>query len=153
LIGDKLKPTLQDMCDEVGKMGDILACYVINKDGKLLGAHYGPIVMDEKLRQDFNQLAAGFWADLERVTTIGGEITLASIEYVNFKILGFPVRGSNAAILLTIEAKMNEKLVEERVKDFLDYWLKVNHYLDKDQLVKHSQDQYSKWGQEEPKND
>src|SRR5579863_4123558 len=107
LIGDNLKlstssrkQTLQDMCDEIGKMGDILACYTINKDGKLLAANYGPIVMDDKLRQDFNQLAAGVWAGLERVTTIGGEIRVVSIEYENFRILGFPVRGSNVAILL-----------------------------------------------------
>jgi len=46
-------------------MGDVLACYAINKDGKLLGANYGPIEMDDKLKQDFNQLAAGVWADLE----------------------------------------------------------------------------------------
>jgi len=150
LIGDKLKlssspqkPTLQSMCDEVGKMGDVLACYAINKDGKLLGANYGPIEMDDKLRQDFNHLAAGVWADLERVATIGGEIRLVSIAYENFKILGFPVRGSNAAILLTIESSMNEKLVEERVKDFVSYWLKVNHYLDTDQTVLHNQDQLS----------
>ncbi len=125
-------------------MGDVLACYAFNKDGKLLGAYYGPIVMDDNLRQDFNQLAAGVWADLERVTTIGGEIRLVSIAYENFKILGFPVRGSNAAILLTIEDKLNEKLIEERVKDFVSYWLKVNHYLETDQSVQHNQDQLSK---------
>jgi len=145
LIRDKLKlssypqkPTLQDMCDEIGKMGDILACYAINKDGKLLGANYGPIEMDDKLKQDFNQLAAGVWADLERVTTIGGEIRLVSIAYENFKILGFPVRGSNAAILLTIESKVNEKLLEERVKDFVTYWLKVNYHINTDQSVQHN---------------
>jgi len=131
------KPTLQDMCDEIQKMGDILACYAINKDGKLLGASYGPIVMDDKLRQDFNVLGAGVWADLERVTTIGGEIKLVSIAYENFKILGFPVRGSNAAILLTIEGNQDEKKVEERVKDFVSYWLKVNYHVDTDQAVQH----------------
>jgi len=131
------KPTLQDMCDEIQKMGDILACYAINKDGKLLGASYGPIVMDDKLRQDFNVLGAGVWADLERVTTIGGEIKIVSIAYENFKILGFPVRGSNAAILLTIEGNQDEKKVEERVKDFVSYWLKVNYHVDTDQAVQH----------------
>ncbi len=131
------KPTLQDMCDEIQKMGDILACYAINKDGKLLGASYGPIVMDDKLRQDFNVLGAGVWADLERVTNIGGEIKLVSIAYENFKILGFPVRGSNAAILLTIEGNQDEKKVEERVKDFVSYWLKVNYHVDTDQAVQH----------------
>lgn len=110
-------------------MGEILACYVINKDGKLLGASYGPIVMDDKLMQDFNQLAAGVWADLERVTTIGGEIILVSINYENFKVLGFPVKGTNVAVLLTIETKFDEHLIQERVKDFLSYWLKVNHYM------------------------
>jgi hypothetical protein len=129
LIGETLKPTLQTMCDEIQKMGDVLACYVINKDGKLLGASYGPIVMDEKLRQDFNQLAAGTWADLERVTTIGGEINLVTIRYDNFKVLGFPVKGSNAAVLLTIETRLDEQTVQERVKDFVSYWMKVNRYL------------------------
>lgn len=125
-------------------MGDVLACYVINKDGKLLGAFYGPIEMDDKLKQDFSQLAAGTWADMERVTTIGGEIRLVSIAYENFKVLGFPVRGSNAAILLTIETDRNEKLIEERVKDFVSYWLKVNGYIDTDLPVQRSQDEYSK---------
>jgi len=131
------KPTLQDMCDEIQKMGDILACYAINRDGKLLGASYGPIVMDDKLRQDFNLLAAGTWADLERVTTVGGEIRLVSITYENFKILGFPVRGSNAAVLLTIDGNLDEKKVEERVKDFVSYWLKVNYHVETDQAVQH----------------
>ena len=134
MFSEKLKPpsqrpTLQVMCDEIQKMGEILACYVINTDGKLLGASYGPIVMDDKLRQDFNQLAAGVWADLERVTNIGGEIKLVTITYENFKVLGFPIRGSNAALLLTIETKLDEEIVEERVKDFVAYWLKVNQYL------------------------
>jgi len=125
------------MCDEIQKMGDILACYAINRDGKLLGASYGPIVMDDKLRQDFNLLAAGTWADLERVTTVGGEIRLVSITYENFKILGFPVRGSNAAVLLTIDGNLDEKKVEERVKDFVSYWLKVNYHVETDQAVQH----------------
>ena len=123
------RPTLQEMCDEIQKMGDILACYVINKEGKLLGASYGSIVMDDRLRQDFNQLAAGVWADLERITTIGGEIMLVTIRYKNFKVLGFPIRGSNAALLLTIETKLDEEIIEERVMDFVTYWLKVNQYL------------------------
>ena len=131
------KPTLQDMCDEIQKMGDILACYAINRDGKLLGASYGQIVMDDELRQDFNLLAAGTWADLERVTTIGGDIQLVSIRYENFRILGFPIKGSNAAVLLTIEGNLDEKKVEERVKDFVSYWLKVNYHIDTDQAVQH----------------
>jgi len=123
---EQMKPTLQGLCDEIQQMGDILACYVFNREGKLLGASYGPIVMDEKLRQDFSQLAAGTWADLERVTTIGGEIRSASIWYENFKVLGFPIRKSNAAMLLTIDNDVDEKKIEERVKDFVAYWLKVN---------------------------
>jgi len=137
LTPSALKPTLQDMCDEIQKMGDILACYAINRDGKLLGASYGPIVMDDKLKQDFSVLGAGVWSDLERVTNIGGEIRLVSIRYENFKILGFPVRGSNAAVLLTIENNLDEKVVEERVKDFVSYWLKVNYHLGSDQGVEH----------------
>jgi len=134
LNGEKLnppsqRPTLQLMCDEIQKMGDILACYVINKDGKLLGASYGAIVMDDKLKQDFNQLAAGVWADMERVTTIGGEIKLVTIRYENFKVLGFPIKGSNAALLLTIETRLDEEIIEERVRDFVSYWLKVNQYI------------------------
>jgi len=111
-------------------MGDILACYAFNKDGRLLGASFGQIVMDENLRQDFNQLAAGVWSDLERVTTIGGEIVFVSIAYQNFKVLGFPVRGSNTAILLTIDTHVDEKKIEERVKDFVSYWMKVNRYIE-----------------------
>jgi len=111
-------------------MGEILACYVINKEGKLLGASYGTIEMDDKLKQDFNVLAAGVWEDLERVTTIGGEIRLVTIIFDNFKVLGFPIQGSNAAVLLTIETKFDEEIIGERVKDFLSYWLKVNHYIE-----------------------
>ena len=124
------KPTLQDMCDEIQQMGDILACYAFNKEGKLLGASYGPIVMDEKLRQDFSQLAAGTWSDLERVTTIGGDIVIVSITYENFKILGFPIKKSNAAMLLTIDNSIDAQKVEQRVKDFVSYWMKVNHYIE-----------------------
>ena len=110
-------------------MGEILACYVINKEGKLLGASYGTIEMDDKLKQDFNVLAAGVWEDLERVTTIGGEIRLVTIIFDNFKVLGFPIKGSNAALLLTIETKFDEEIIEDRIKDFLSYWLKVNHFI------------------------
>jgi len=117
------------MCDEIQRMGDVIACYVINKDGKALGASYGPMVMDEKLRQDFSRLAAGVWADLERVTGIGGEINLVSIKYDNFKVLGFPIKGSNAAMLLTIEARLDSETIQQRVMDFVSYWMKVNGYL------------------------
>jgi len=118
------------MCDEIQKMGDILACYTINKDGKLLGASYGPIVDDEKLKQDFNHLAAGVWADLDRVTTIGGDLLLVSITYENFKVIGFPIKGTNTAVLFTVEVKFYEHILEERIKDFVMYWLKVNHYIE-----------------------
>jgi len=124
------KPTLQAMCDEIQQMGDILASYTFNREGKLLGASYGPIVMDDKLRQDFSQLAAGVWSDLERVTAIGGDVCVVSITYENFKILGFPIKKSNAAILLTIDNTVDEKKIEERVKDFVSYWMKVNRYIE-----------------------
>ena len=124
------KPTLQRMCDEIQEMGDILACYAFTNEGKLLGASYGQIEVDDKLKQDFSQIAAGVWSDLERVTTIGGEISLVSITYQNFKILGFPIAKSNTAVLLTIDNSIDEKKIEERVKDFITYWTKVNRYIE-----------------------
>ena len=124
------KPSLQRMCDEIQEMGDILACYAFNKGGRLLGASFGLIEMDDKLRQDFSQLAAGVWSDLERITTIGGEISLVSITYQNFRILGFPIRKTNTAVLLTIDNTVDEKKIEERVKDFVSYWMKVNRYIE-----------------------
>lgn len=123
------KSTLQDMCDEIQNMGDILACYVINREGKLLGASYGQVVLDEDLKHDFNQIAAGVWADLERVTNIGGDLLIVSASYENFKILGFPIKRSNAAVLVTVENKLDNQVVHERVDDFISYWMKVNQYL------------------------
>ena len=124
------KPTIQDLCDEIQKMGDILACYAVNKQGKLLGANYGLVEVDDELKKDFANLAAGVWSSLERVTGIGGRITMVSAIFENFKILGLPVEGTNTAILLTIDTKLDSFVMAARINEFVAYWLKVNHYVD-----------------------
>lgn len=123
------KPTLQEMCDELQKMGDILACYAVNKDGRLLGASYGEMKLDEKLKADLSHIASGVWVGLERITNLG---LLRSVEviYENFKILGLAIQRTNVAILLTVEVKLDSYVLKERVLDFVSYWLKVNHYIE-----------------------
>jgi len=123
------KPTIQDLCDEIQKMGDILACYAVNKDGKLLGANYGLVEVDDELKREFSNLAAGVWSSLDRVTGIGGRIKMVSAIFENFKILGLPVEGTNVAILLTIETKLDSYVLADRVNEFVEYWLNVNHYV------------------------
>ena len=124
------KPTIQDLCDEIQKMGDILACYAVNKEGKLLGANYGLVEVDDGLKLEFSNLAAGVWSSLDRVTSIGGRIKMVSAIFENFKILGLPVEGTNTALLLTIETKLDSFILAARINEFVDYWLKVNHYVE-----------------------
>jgi|GEM_PF-727389 hypothetical protein len=117
------------MCDELQKMGDILACYAVNKDGRLLGASYGEMKLDEKLKADLSHIASDVWVGLERITNLG---LLRSVEviYENFKILGLAIQRTNVAILLTVEVKLDSYVLKERVLDFVSYWLKVNHYIE-----------------------
>ncbi len=122
------KPTIQDLCDEIQKMGDVLACYAVNKEGKLLGASYGEFQLDDDLREEFSHIASGVWTGLGRVTNLGGPLQMVSATYKNFKILGLPIKGTNMAILLTIETKLDSYRSAERTNDFVAYWLKVNHY-------------------------
>jgi len=110
-------------------MGDILACYAFNRNGKLLGASYGMIEMDDELRSDFSNMASRVWADLEKVTKIGGALDLVSITWQNFKVLGMPIRGSNSAIMVTIAVELDSQRIKDRVMEFVSYWMKVNHYL------------------------
>ena len=125
------KPTIQTLCDEIQKMGDILACYAVNREGKLLGANYGQIEVDEELKTNFATLAAGVWSSLDRVTGIGGRINMVAAIFENFKILGLPVEGTNTAILLTVDTKLDSYVMAARVNEFVAYWLKVNHYVEK----------------------
>ena len=125
-----LKPTIQDLCDEIQRMGDILACYAVNKEGKLLGANYGLVEVDDELKKEFSDLAASVWSSLDRVTVIGGRIKMVSAIFENFKILGLPVEGTNTALLLTIETKLDSFVLAARVNEFVGYWLKVNHYVE-----------------------
>ncbi|MDA4127252.1 MAG: hypothetical protein OK452_08655 [Thaumarchaeota archaeon] len=67
------KSTLTSMCDEVKLMGDILACYAISKEGKLLGASYGTwLPLDEKRKADFAGLASVIWGRLSASPASGG---------------------------------------------------------------------------------
>ena len=124
----KLKPTIQDMCNEIMNMGDVLACYAVNMEGKLLGANYGQIEVDDDLKKEFSGLAAGIWSGLNRVSGIGGRLKMVSAIFENFKILGLPLEGTNSALLLTVDAKLDSYILAERVNDFVSYWLKVNRY-------------------------
>jgi hypothetical protein len=119
------------MCDELKQVGDILACYVISNEGKLLGASYGKwLPLDEALKKDFSEIAAVVWGALERVTSIGGSLETAAISFENFKIVGFPIQKTDMAILLTVEEKVDSDALKSRVQDSVSYWLKTNHWID-----------------------
>ncbi len=124
------KASMQDLCDEIQKMGSVLACYAVNRNGALLGANYGEFRIDESLRADIAQVASMIWGALDRVTPVGGPIKMVSAVFENFKILGLPVKGSNTAILLTVDVKLDSYVLADRVDDFVAYWLKLNHYVD-----------------------
>jgi len=118
------------MCDEVKLMGDILACYAISKEGSLLGASYGTwLPLDKKLKADFADLASVIWKALDRVTSVGGALEKVAITFDNFKIVGFPIEGTNMALLLTVEQKVDSEALKTRVHDFVSYWLKVNNWV------------------------
>jgi len=121
---------LQTLCDDLENMGDVLASYVINKDGRLLGANYGDLEVSEDLKADFSKVASSIWGGLDRVTSLGGAIKGVVASFENFKILGLPIKGTNIAVLLTIEAKLDAAEMSERVEEFVSYWLKVNHYIE-----------------------
>jgi hypothetical protein len=121
------------MCDELKQMemGDILACYAISKEGTLLGASYGEwLPKDEELKADFSRIVSVVWGGLDRATTIGGPLEKAEITYGNFKLVGFPVVGTNMALLLTVEVKFDSEILRSRVHNFVAYWLKVNHWVE-----------------------
>lgn len=130
LGGKRPSVSIQNMCDEIQNMGDILACYAVNMDGKLLGANYGLIELDDELKAEFSGLAAQVWTSLDRVTSVGGRIKMVSAIFENFKILGLPVEGTNIALLLTIDVKLDSYVVAARINEFVAYWLKVNHYIE-----------------------
>ena len=111
-------------------MGDILACYALNKDGRLLGASYGEIHVDEELKADFSHVASVIWGGLDKVTNLGGPLKMVSAIFENFKILGLPIQGTNIALLLTVDVKLDSYVLQGRVLDFVSYWLKVNHYVE-----------------------
>jgi len=113
------------------QMGDILACYAISKEGAQLGASYGEwLPNDETLKAEFSQIASTVWKGLDRGTSIGGALKKVVITYENFKVIGFPMEGTNMAILLTVEAKLDSEVMRSRVRESVAYWLKVNHWVE-----------------------
>lgn len=124
------KSTLQVMCDELRQMGDILACYVVNKDGRLLGASYGEwIAHDEKLKADLSRVASEVWGGVDRLATVGGPLKMVALTFEKFKVLGIPIEKTNTLLLLTVEVKLDSEVLRGRVLDFVSYWLKVNRYI------------------------
>jgi hypothetical protein len=87
------------------------------------------IEVDEDLKGEFSTIAAGIWAALDKLTNIGGAIRMVSAIFENFKVLGLPVKGTNTAILVTVDVKLDSYVLAERVNEFVSYWLKVNHYI------------------------
>jgi hypothetical protein len=124
------RPLMRSLCDEVMKTGDILACYVINQGGELLAANYGMVPVDDALKKDFSEVAATIWGGLMRVTGLAGRLEMVSAIYENMKIIGLPVQGTNVALLLTVDVKIDSYALKGRLNDFLKYWLMVNHYVE-----------------------
>jgi hypothetical protein len=124
-------PTLQDMCDELKNKGDVLACYALSKKGALLGASYGEwLPLDAKLKAEFSQLAAVVWGSLDRATNIGGPLKGGVFTFENFKLVGFPVDGTDFALLMTVETESDSEVVKKKVQTFVSNWLKVNRGVD-----------------------
>jgi hypothetical protein len=67
---------------------------------------------------------------LARVTSVGGALEKVAIIFDNFKIVGFPIEGTNMALLLTVEPKLDSEGLKTRVRDFVSYWLKVNNWVE-----------------------
>jgi len=80
----------QDLCDGIVKLGDILACYVIDRDGRALGSNFGELDVDENLRKNYSNIAAQIWGGLSQVEGLGGDIEFVVAKFTNFKILGIP---------------------------------------------------------------
>jgi hypothetical protein len=121
------KPALQVMCDELKKTENTLACYVIGKNGTLLGASYGEwLPLDAKLKTEFSELASVTWGILDRAMNIGGPLKKGEFTFENFKLVGFPVEGTDFAILLTVETTRDSQDVMGKVQTFVSNWLKAN---------------------------
>jgi len=123
-------PSLQALCDEMMNMGDLLACYIINQSGVLLGANYGQIPLDDDLKNDFSQIAASIWSGLQRVSNVGGPLKMVSAIFENFKIIGLPIEGTNIGVLLTVEVKLDSYVLAARINDYMKYWLKSNKFVE-----------------------
>lgn len=122
--------SLQALSDDLLGMGDVLACYVVNKQGMLLAANYGELPVDEDLKASFSKVTSSIWQGLDKVTNLGGPIRAVVATYENFRILGLPIKGTNIAILLTVETKLDPVEMSKRAEEFTLYWLKVNRYVE-----------------------
>jgi hypothetical protein len=122
---------LQEMCEELKKTGDILACYALSKTGMLLGASYGEwLPLDANLKTDFAQLSSVVWGSLDRVASIGGPLKECVFTFENFKLVGFPIEGTDFALLMTVETKRDSEDVKGRAQAFVSNWLKTNQKVD-----------------------
>ena len=110
-------------------MEDVAACYALDRNGRLLGANYGKIIVDEKLKADFSEVASVVWGSLKRVTNLGGPIRRVVATFENLKIVGLPIEGTHLALLLTVEVKIDSDVLVDRVRGFASQWLKVNDYV------------------------
>jgi hypothetical protein len=85
---------------------------------------------DEELKADFSKIVSVVRGGLDRGTSFGGPLEKVAIACGNFKLVGFPMEGTNMAILLTVEIKFDSEILKSRVHDFVAYWLKVNHWVE-----------------------
>ena len=121
--------SLKTVSDELMTVGDIMACAVINQRGELLGVNYGQVPVDDELKKYFSQMAGTIWGGLNRASSFAGPLTMVSAVFQNFKIIGLPIEGTNIALLLTVDVKLDSYILRDRVLDFMKYWLRANGYV------------------------
>lgn len=88
----------QGLCDSLyNETKGILACYVVDVRGKILGRNFGRIEAPADLRSKYGGIAAVLWGGLLNIEQIGGRLSMLTASFEKFKVLGFRFPGRRPA--------------------------------------------------------
>ena len=113
----------QDLCVDLFKLGDMLACYIFDSKGNVAGREFGSMEVDEELKTRFAEIAAVIWGGLARVEVIGGQLKSVTADYVNFRIVGIPNLKLRIGVILVLGHDVNAATMKERATDYLNYYM------------------------------
>lgn len=120
-LSDPVHYSHQALCEDIAKMGDVMACAAFDSHGNVRGTDFGELEVDDQLKSQYSEIGAVIWGGIKRAEALGGPLDHVTVQFERFKILGIPIPKSKSALLVTLSLEVDSLKMRDRILDYLMY--------------------------------